>query len=489
MKRSTRAVSLLTCAASLALAAACEDKSYVVRPLFEKPDVSLRMRPGDDGGGGSGGLNPQTITFTSTPPNPAYVGGAYSVSATATSGLAVVFSSMSAGVCTVTGNAVSLVAAGTCIVAADQSGNGTYGSADQETQSFTVSIQSIDATPPTIAYTVAGTLGQNGWYTSDVTLSWSITEDESPSSLAQTGCVDQNITADQAATTYTCSATSTGGSAVPVSVTIKRDVLQPALNFTLTPEMTNGWFSSPVSVQYSCFDAEPGSGVASCPSDVTVTGEGTHRVVGTVIDGAGHFSDGTVTFGIDMTAPVVTVTGVTDGATYALGSVPAAGCNTSDALSGVATNATLSVSGTFGSVTATCSGAADNAGNTNSASVTYTVAWPFTGFFAPVDNQPTLNVANAGSAIPIKFSLGGDRGLGIFASGSPSSRTIACPSAAAPDQIEQTVAASTSGLTYDSSTDLYNYVWKTTKSWAGTCRELLLTFVDGTTQKASFRFK
>jgi hypothetical protein len=488
---SRRAVARLTCAASLALAAACEDQSYVSSPPIGKPELFMRMRPGDDGGGGSGGLNEQTITFTSTPPNPAYVGGAYTVGATATSALTVSFSSMATGVCTVTGNAVSLVAAGTCIVAADQSGNGTYAAADQTTQSFTVSMQSTDATPPVIAFNVAGTLGQNGWYTSDVTVTWSVTENESPSTLAKTGCVDQNITSDQSATSYYCSASSTGGLTGPVSVPINRDATPPSIGISIPSPNANGWYSAPVTADFICSDAGSGLAANGCPSDVTWSTEGMHLSAwGLAIDQAGNSASATVGgIHIDRTLPVVTVTGVTNGATYPIGSVPAAGCNTSDALSGVATNATFDVTGAFGSVTATCSGAADNAGNTNSASVTYTVAWPFTGFFGPVNNQPTLNVAKAGSAIPIKFSLGGDRGLGIFASGSPSSRAIACPSAAAPDQIEQTVAASTSGLAYDASTDQYSYVWKTTKSLAGTCRELLLTLVDGTTRKASFRFK
>jgi hypothetical protein len=42
----------------------------------------------------------------------------------------------------------------------------------------------------------------------------------------------------------------------------------------------------------------------------------------------------------------------------------------------------------------------------------------FSGFFAPVQPPPTVNVAKAGGAIPVKFSLGGDRGLNIFSSGS-----------------------------------------------------------------------
>ncbi len=81
---------------------------------------------------------------------------------------------------------------------------------------------------------------------------------------------------------------------------------------------------------------------------------------------------------LDGVAPFVTVTGVSAGATYPLGNVPSAGCDTQDAQSGVATAATLTVTGGdsngLGSFTATCSGAVDNAGNSADAvSVTYMV--------------------------------------------------------------------------------------------------------------------
>jgi hypothetical protein len=35
----------------------------------------------------------------------------------------------------------------------------------------------------------------------------------------------------------------------------------------------------------------------------------------------------------------------------------------------------------------------------------------------------------------------------------------------------------------------YTYVWKTDRSWAGTCRKFVLTLSDGTTHEALFRFK
>jgi Tol biopolymer transport system component len=120
---------------------------------------------------------------------------------------------------------------------------------------------------------------------------------------------------------------------------------------------------------------------------------------------------------------------------------------------------------------------------------TYLVEYPFNGFFAPVDNEPVLNVTKAGSAIPVIFSLGGNEGLSIFAPGYPKSQTIACNSTAPADGIESTVTAGGSSLSYDSSTGRYTYVWKTDKSWSGTCRAFVLKTADGVAHQADFEFK
>jgi hypothetical protein len=39
---------------------------------------------------------------------------------------------------------------------------------------------------------------------------------------------------------------------------------------------------------------------------------------------------------------------------------------------------------------------------------------------------PTINVVKAGAAVPVKFSLDGNHGLGIFASGYPASQPMSC---------------------------------------------------------------
>jgi hypothetical protein len=115
--------------------------------------------------------------------------------------------------------------------------------------------------------------------------------------------------------------------------------------------------------------------------------------------------------------------------------------------------------------------------------------YPFVGFFEPVNNPPTINTVKAGSAIPVKFSLGGDLGLAILAANSPSSQPISCTTGAPSDEIETTVTAGSSSLTYDAATGQYVYVWKTNKAWAATCRRLDVTLTDGTTHSAVFQFK
>jgi len=114
--------------------------------------------------------------------------------------------------------------------------------------------------------------------------------------------------------------------------------------------------------------------------------------------------------------------------------------------------------------------------------------YAFGGFLAPVANAPALTVVKAGAAVSINFSLGGDRGLGILAAGSPASQQVACASGTPTNAVAPTTTAGNSGLSYDPSTQTYTYVWKTSKGWAGTCRAFVLTLADGSTHTATFQF-
>jgi hypothetical protein len=79
----------------------------------------------------------QTITFVGPPSTPLSA-GSVSLSATASSGLAVSFTSTTTGVCTVSGTKATLVSAGTCTIKASQAGNDQYAEAASVSQSFTV---------------------------------------------------------------------------------------------------------------------------------------------------------------------------------------------------------------------------------------------------------------------------------------------------------------------------------------------------------------
>ena len=118
------------------------------------------------------------------------------------------------------------------------------------------------------------------------------------------------------------------------------------------------------------------------------------------------------------------------------------------------------------------------------------LSYTFSGFFQPVDNPGTTNVTNsakAGSAIPVKFKLGGDKGFVIFANGFPKFLAGGCVPNAAVDAIE-TTTANAGGLSYDAGSETYTYVWKTDKAWAGLCGTFKLGLKDGSTHDALFRF-
>ena len=132
--------------------------------------------------------------------------------------------------------------------------------------------------------------------------------------------------------------------------------------------------------------------------------------------------------------------------------------------------------------------AVDEVGNTTTRTVSYDVRFPFGGLTGSVDAPPALNVVNGGAAVPVEFSLGGDRGLGIVASGSPTSRQIPCDSSMPADAVEQTIGTTGPALTYDAASDTYSLRWKTEKAWNGTCRQLSITLVDGSVHHAMFRF-
>jgi hypothetical protein len=108
----------------------------------------------------------------------------------------------------------------------------------------------------------------------------------------------------------------------------------------------------------------------------------------------------------------------------------------------------------------------------------------FQGFFNGISSTG-LNSARAGQTAALTFGLGGNRGLSVFAAGYPRSQQIACDTKA---PIGTDASEPAAALVYDTASARYTYRWATRTGWAGTCRQLVLTFRDGTVRQASFRF-
>jgi hypothetical protein len=94
------------------------------------------------------GKIPQTISFT--PPEGAEAGQRVTLSASATSNLAVSFASATPGVCTVSGRTATTIRAGACAMVASQAGDDRYAAAGSVRKSFPVARipQTIDFRPP-----------------------------------------------------------------------------------------------------------------------------------------------------------------------------------------------------------------------------------------------------------------------------------------------------------------------------------------------------
>ena len=114
-------------------------------------------------------------------------------------------------------------------------------------------------------------------------------------------------------------------------------------------------------------------------------------------------------------------------------------------------------------------------------------SWTFTGFFSPVNNPPTFNSVKAGSNVPVQFSLGGNQGLNIFAAAYPRVEPIACAGGSVGP--EQTSPPGKTGLSYNSLTNTYKYLWKTKKAWAGACGQFVFVLTDGSEHRANFNFR
>jgi sugar lactone lactonase YvrE len=183
----------------------------------------------------------QSITFSPSTTSFDYVSGkTFSLSATASSGLAVSFASTTTGVCTVSGTTATIVSSGACIIAATQAGNSDYAAATPVSVSYTIgqTTQSITFAPSVSSYTYSsgGTFSLSATATSGLAVSFA--------SMTRSVCTVSGVTATiVSAGTCTIEATQPGNIAysaatpVLVSFTIGKATLAVSLTASASPVM------------------------------------------------------------------------------------------------------------------------------------------------------------------------------------------------------------------------------------------------------------
>lgn len=306
--------------------------------------------------------------------------------------------------------------------------------------------------------------------------------------------------------TYTVTYTSTDGThqttatrTVIVGTFPEDEVDQPG-TANIPPTLT---LNGDDQIIHECGNAftDPGATATVCGSPVTVTTSGTvnPNAPGTYTitysaSANGFTTDATRIVTVqDTVAPVITLNG-NNPMQVGFGTVfTDPGATASDGCAGDLTSSIV-VTGSVDTNTvgfyALTYSVSDPSGHSDTEVRTVEVLpYNFTGFFAPIDNPPTFNEMKAGQAAPVKFSLGGNQGLDIFAAGSPSSVQISCASGDPVADVEETEIAGQSSLSYDATSDRYKYTWKTENSWKNTCRLLNVTLRDGTVHTAKFKFK
>jgi hypothetical protein len=264
------------------------------------------------------------------------------------------------------------------------------------------------------------------------------------------------------------------------------DTTPPVTTITLDPASPNGdgdWYTSAVAVTVAG-DDNGGSGVAQtrCALDPvsppvtfadlpagdcalsTVTSDGTHTIYAASTDADGNGETPvSVDLKIDATDPALAPT-VSPSALYLNASGVASANATDTGGSGIASSSCDAlVTTSAGDHTVTCH-ATDNAGNTNSATIHYTVQYRIVGFFSPLPASKW----KSGQSVPIKVALADADGTRI-------SDVAAAGLLAAPCAVKFSATGvqpqNSTCMKYDPATHQFSYSWKLGKALgAGTIK-------------------
>ncbi|MCU1351804.1 MAG: hypothetical protein JWM05_1013, partial [Acidimicrobiales bacterium] len=268
------------------------------------------------------------------------------------------------------------------VTVADRAGNSTTKSC-----SYTV----VDVTAPTISI-AAPVSGQSIARDAAVAADFSCADETGGSGLATcVGTVADGANIDTAALgdhSFTVNAKDNAGNTSTKTVHYSVvDETPPSITISSPTDGQTIAQHEAVAADYGCTDEASGSGLATCVgtvangADIDTSTLGSHDFTVNASDNAGNTSTKTVTYNVvDVTAPTIDISSPVDNATISRDAAVAAGYSCADeaAGSGVATCVGTVANGadidtsTLGSHDFTVN-ASDNAGNTSTKTVTYTV--------------------------------------------------------------------------------------------------------------------
>ncbi len=222
----------------------------------------------------------------------------------------------------------------------------------------------VDRTAPNVTGVAEGT-ASDGWHNQDTSIDWAST-DPDPSSGAPTQPAPTPVSTEGDITYTSDQSCDPTGNCATGSLEVKLDKTAPTIDYTVSPTPNGtGWDNSDVTVTFTCSDAL--SGVATCPSPVAVSTEGTGQtVIGTATDNAGNSATVTASINVDKTAPIITAAlSQQPNANGWFNSPTTVSYACSDGLSGITLCANPQTESTDGMYTLSGT-AVDNAGNTSS---------------------------------------------------------------------------------------------------------------------------
>ena len=108
-----------------------------------------------------------------------------------------------------------------------------------------------------------------------------------------------------------------------------------------------------------------------------------------------------------------------------------------------------------------------------------------------MDNLPTINTANAGSTIPLKWALSNAAGnayVNMSGIQAITSKQIRCPNGTTDPVNPPICPIGTTGIA-GVTAGVFHFNWATLRTWSGTCRRLYVHLSDGSNPYAEFQFR